>query len=670
MKKFLRIALAVSLIVMSLASAMGTVVAAEVSAADAVASVGTQYFASLGDAIIAAQDGETILVHKDTTIATTVLSARDITIKGAGTTKPVITAEASPAFKLLDSSSLTLENLSFTGYSNLMYYGAASGTGDDNYKVTLNNVDVSFKASGVIYGYAANKMEATVTNCTFTAGAAGNAIINPSIGAKEACYIKFENNTLNNGCVEVNAGAQGAVIKVKTPGAEDMANSDADAIAKGAVARVGETTSGNIGEVYFTNLAEAFVTAQDGQTVYILKDVEGFSGASFSNKTLKVVGVNKYTITPSSASFAFTLNDSAGITIENLKFSGYDGKNLILFAKAGATDGTYNITLKNTDVGFRASGAIYGYTCTKANITVEDCSFSAGATGNGILNFTNASCYEECTLTVKDTKLSDTCVVLAPHAEFATLNETFTNDAKAAAANVHLRVGTTEGGKVGEVYFRTIDAETLKGLAAGTKLTVLCTCGAKQEVTSINCGTKVTCTCGAEIANLADHDYSEATCQKKATCTNCNAEKGELAEHKYSEATCQKKATCEWCQAEDGELAGHDFSKASCTKKATCKVCGLEEGDMLEHKDRDKNGRCDACDLNLNGDDTDDTQNVGNDTNDTQNAGNTDKTDDTNKTDDTDKDNEGGCKSSVTVAGLALVATLGTCAIFVEKKRR
>ena len=665
MKKFLRIALAVSLIVMSLASVMGTAVSAEVSAADAVASVGTQYFASLSDALVAAQDGDTILVYKDTTIETTPLSGRNVIIKGVGTTKPVITSPASPAFKLLDSTKLTLENLAFTGYSNLMYYGAASGTADDDYSITLTNVDVSFKASGVIYGYAANRVDVTVTGCTFTAGASGNAIINPSIGAREACYVKFSNNTLNNGCLEVNAGAQGAVIKVKAPSADDMANSDAEAIAKGAVARIGETASGNIGEVYFTNLTEAVIAAKEGNTVYVIANVEGFGGATLTGKTIKLVGVQKYTITPSSASMAFTLNDGAGITIENLKFSGYDGTNLILFAKAGATDATYDITLKNTDVGFRASGAIYGYSCSKAVVTVENCSFSAGAAGNCILNFTNSSCYEECELNVTDTKLSENCGIASANAQFAVVNETYSTDVLAAAANVHLRVGSTEGGKVGEVYFRTIDAETLKGLASGTKLTVLCTCGAKKEITTLNCGTKVNCTCGVEIANLADHNYSEATCQKKATCADCNTEKGELAEHKYSEATCQKKATCEWCQAEDGELAGHDFSKATCEKKATCKVCGLEEGETLEHKDRDKNGRCDACDLNLNGDDTDaatDTTVKVDDT--TANA------DDTNKADDTDKANEGGCKSSVTVAGLALVATLGTCAIFVEKKRR
>jgi hypothetical protein len=36
----------------------------------------------------------------------------------------------------------------------------------------------------------------------------------------------------------------------------------------------------------------------------------------------------------------------------------------------------------------------------------------------------------------------------------------------------------------------------------------------------------------------------------------------------------------------------------------------------------------------------------------------------------TDKPEESGCKGSVSIAGLALVATLGTCAVFVEKKRK
>ena len=119
MKKFLRIILAASIIIMSLASVMGTAVSAEVSATDAVASIGTEYFASLRDAVIAAEDGDTIIVHKDATITTTEISSKSVTIQGEGTTKPVITG-SSPAFKLLDSASLTLENLSFTGYTNLI----------------------------------------------------------------------------------------------------------------------------------------------------------------------------------------------------------------------------------------------------------------------------------------------------------------------------------------------------------------------------------------------------------------------------------------------------------------------------------------------------------------------------------------------------------------------
>jgi len=350
--------------------------------------------------------------------------------------------------------------------------------------------------------------------------------------------------------------------------------------------------------------------------------------------------------------------NSANITLENLNFAGYSGKNLILFGQDNEATDKYIITLKNVDVGFNASGAIYGYQVADVNLVIDSCSFVAEADGKAILNFTNATCYEKATMTLTDTKLNANCAVLSTTgaADATKVTESFTSDAKAIAANVRVRIGAAEGGKVGEVYFRVVDADTLKNLASGTKITVLCSCGAKTETASVNCSSKVKCSsCGKEHSNLAVHSYSEATCTKKATCSGCGAETGDLLAHKFSTATCTKKATCSVCNEETGDLAAHKFSAATCQKKATCYKCGIEEGDLGEHRDGDTNGKCDLCEADLSGETTASAETNGSNV--------------TDKPDTSDKDKK-GCNGTVAGVGLALIAAVGTCAVFVEKKRR
>ena len=288
---------------------------------------------------------------------------------------------------------------------------------------------------------------------------------------------------------------------------------------------------------------------------------------------------------------------------------------------------------------------------------IEDCKFNAGVAGNCLLNFTNAICYEACTLTLKDVVLNENCGTVNTNASKTAVNETFTNDVKAVASGMRVRVGDKEGGKVGEVYFRMIDEQSLKSFTEGTKFTVLCSCSSKNEITSINCATSVTCIgCGNVISDFSDHEYSQATCQNKATCVHCGVQNGELADHDYSDATCQKKATCSWCQIETGELVGHDYTEATCTEKAKCKTCGIENGELLAHSDSNSDGKCDSCDITVNINNTTNTTPVGSDSPD----------DASNNTTGAEK----GCGGTVSAVGIALITALTSCAIIAEKKRR
>ena len=209
------------------------------------------------------------------------------------------------------------------------------------------------------------------------------------------------------------------------------------------------------------------------------------------------------------------------------------------------------------------------------------------------------------------------------------------NDATAKQFGYTHRVGTTEGGKPNEVYF-TNEFEALAQAPAGTK------------VYNITGATPV------EVVKTCEHTFTDTvvapTCTEegytKHTCSLCGDSYNDTTVaatgHDYAAATCTKKATCTVCNAETGELARHKYGVATCTKKAACSVCGAERGELAKHVDADANDKCDKCDANIAPEVT------------TAPA----------------TEEKKGCGGTVGVAGLALVAALGSCALFVEKKRK
>ena len=124
-----------------------------VEAADAVASIGTDYYETLDAAIDAAQDGDVIVLLKDMTATAKDIVGKKITIKGEGTTKPVITAGSGKgAFWV--RGDVTFENIAFQGFAgkNVIIYGTQDAADTNNYKLTINNCEFEFSASGAIYG--------------------------------------------------------------------------------------------------------------------------------------------------------------------------------------------------------------------------------------------------------------------------------------------------------------------------------------------------------------------------------------------------------------------------------------------------------------------------------------------------------------------------------------
>ncbi len=104
----------------------------------------------------------------------------------------------------------------------------------------------------------------------------------------------------------------------------------------------------------------------------------------------------------------------------------------------------------------------------------------------------------------------------------------------------------------------------------------------EHEWSEATCRAKKTCSkCGAAEGELGEHSYTEATCQSPMKCTVCGNTSGNIGEHDYSEATCTKAKICNTCGAMYGRPLGHDYIEATCTAPKTCRTCGHEIGEPL-----------------------------------------------------------------------------------------
>ncbi len=117
-----------------------TVIPVAVSAANEEARIGTTLYATLGEAMNAAKDGDTVEVLKDCNFAGMTVS-KNITVKGMDglEPKPMITLAASMVPG--KDTSLTFENLRFYSTKNVFSFAAASAGS----MLTLKNCDVESK---------------------------------------------------------------------------------------------------------------------------------------------------------------------------------------------------------------------------------------------------------------------------------------------------------------------------------------------------------------------------------------------------------------------------------------------------------------------------------------------------------------------------------------------
>lgn len=87
-----------------------------------------------------------------------------------------------------------------------------------------------------------------------------------------------------------------------------------------------------------------------------------------------------------------------------------------------------------------------------------------------------------------------------------------------------------------------------------------------------------------------DHLYVPATCTQKKHCVNgCDDE--------YTDATCQKPATCKRCGDETGGKANHSFPKVSCTMVAKCRWCEKKQRGEHQWVTEGKERTCSVCQI-------------------------------------------------------------------------
>ncbi len=94
-----------------------------------------------------------------------------------------------------------------------------------------------------------------------------------------------------------------------------------------------------------------------------------------------------------------------------------------------------------------------------------------------------------------------------------------------------------------------------------------------------------------------EHEFSNATCTKPATCTKCGETQGTALGHSFREATCTSPKICSRCGETQGVALGHTVT---CADSEPCARCGTK----LEHhfKGNVKTGiiYCTGCSEHVN----------------------------------------------------------------------
>ncbi len=304
-------------------------------------------------------------------------------------------------------------------------------------------------------------------NATVTPKSTATFVFYGGVNDTATFTVEIDENVIFNGSTPLTSGEVTVTYLVAPVSYDD----DDAAIADGAFFRVGSTEGGELGKVYFKSLHEAVAAAASGSTITVLADAS-LSPTIITDKALTIVGSEKHTLTlEASGTYAFQLlGTETSLTLNNLVIDASQttsNNNAFIFgAKNGATSGTYAFTFSSVDVKWKAgTGAIYGYHSVKADITLTDCSFEGGtAIINTVAAATNVTMHLD-----NVTRVGSVAEVYSGAVVTVTRPAVnYTSDAEAIAGGAFFRLGATEGGLLGEVYFTTLNDAVAKAASGST----------------------------------------------------------------------------------------------------------------------------------------------------------------------------------------------------------
>ena len=581
MKKFMAILLVVAMIF--------TVAAFSANAADTdVAAIGEATYATLADAITAAEAGDTITLLGDVTEDVTI--NKNITLDGAEKQytgkisvaggKTVVIQNVNFVSGRIDAgtkntkNNLTVKGCNFEGSLSTYTIIINSGTNliieDCNAKdigqglayaknsvsnIELTNVNID----GATYGLnMVNNTTTTLTNVTMK-----NVTRGLQFQTNSAKTITFENCTISISDDEHAAPvyishkadvAQTLVFKgVNDFGTDDLTFGSSLVKVVEDVAKIGEQT--------FTSIKAAVEAANDGDVITVIKDhaiadSEAYFGTAYPSYYV-FLEVSEKKVTIDLNGKVVTLNPDLD-------------KMLLAIFLANANG---EITLKDSSEA--KTGAI--------NVTASDASSVYSmfmADNGGKFNIESGNYY------LNKVDISDK----APRAMlYAGSDKLFTvNGGNFVLANAHTE--TTVFGK-GEAAY-DVAHPWIANVYGDGKGTIAINAGSFNVDPSHHHGEASYPVCyapvetdGKWVITLVHTPGAEATCQAAQTCTVCGTELDAIKDHEFGDYVSDNNATC----TADG------------TKTAECIYgCGLKDtvtdkGSATGHKDADGNGNCDDC---------------------------------------------------------------------------
>ena len=416
---------------------------------------------------------------------------------------------------------------------------------------------------------------------------------------------------------------------------------DATAIAGNAVARIGAEGTGTYYDTLSAALAEVPENGTEATEITLLANAEWDSATALTNKKVTVKGAtaNKGVTLTFKATGTANIKSDATLNLDNLKIALAAGSSNNVFLLEGKG---INLSFNNCDIVNTHSAGLNFIRVLAANTEVESLEFKN----------INVTAYDK-----KGVGLIATGGGVSPvlgSAENPVLLENVTGNFYASAVYVAAGANTSP-----VIYLKVKDSN-----ASWTNIIFI-----KEESASptIHIDIKNSTIAPTSAITAIPFDGEISWDDASAKAYGYTYRVGDAAEGDGYFKTKAEAFAKALTNAKVYDISGttpvevvceHTYSTATCTKKATCSVCRAEKGELVAHVDADKNNKCDVCRTKMVDDET---------TEDTTSATTT-KAPETTEAPETEE--KKGCGGTITVAGLALIASLGTCAVYVEKKRR